>query len=207
MQPRLPRVAIESARPGAGTHDRGGAPVRLATAALTSLAPATWGTTYIVTTELLPPGKPLLAGALRALPVGLLMLVATRSLPQGSWWWPAGALGALKIGVFFGLLFVTAYPEAGALRAKAARHPSNQGQGCSDGGQAGLGADLRGRLPRLFVRVSSQTLGPPGARRDQARGDAGPALGGRRRHPRLLRRSTRRSLTRCCASGSPTGGC
>ena len=42
-------------------------------AATTALAPAAWGTTYLVTTELLPPGRPLLAGALRALPAGLVL--------------------------------------------------------------------------------------------------------------------------------------
>jgi probable blue pigment (indigoidine) exporter len=51
--------------------------------ALTALVPAVWGTTYIVATELLPPGRPLLAGTLRALPVGLLALAAARSLPHG----------------------------------------------------------------------------------------------------------------------------
>ena len=37
---------------------------------LTMLAPAAWGLTYVVTTELLPPGRPLTAAALRALPAG-----------------------------------------------------------------------------------------------------------------------------------------
>ena len=40
---------------------------------VTGLAPAAWGLTYIVTTELLPPGRPLLAAALRARPAGLLL--------------------------------------------------------------------------------------------------------------------------------------
>ncbi len=35
---------------------------------LTALAPLTWGTVYIVTTEPLPPGHPLFAGLLRAYP-------------------------------------------------------------------------------------------------------------------------------------------
>ena len=51
------------------------------------------------------------------------------------------------------------HPEARALRAAAAGHPSNQGQGVPDGGEARLGADLRGRLPRLLVWVSAQALG------------------------------------------------
>ena len=39
---------------------------------VTAITPAVWGTTYAVTTEFLPPGRPLLAGLLRALPAGLL---------------------------------------------------------------------------------------------------------------------------------------
>lgn len=41
---------------------------------MTALAPLVWGTTYLTTTELLPPGRPLLAAALRALPAGLLLV-------------------------------------------------------------------------------------------------------------------------------------
>ena len=53
---------------------------------VTSLAPAIWGTTYLVTTELLPPGRPPLAAVVRALPTGLLLVVLTRHLPRGIWW-------------------------------------------------------------------------------------------------------------------------
>ncbi|MFC4079425.1 EamA family transporter [Amycolatopsis samaneae] len=67
-----------------------------------------WGTTYVVTTELLPPGHPLFAGLLRALPAGLLTLAFTRVLPRGAWWARAAALGTLNIGLFFPLLFVAA---------------------------------------------------------------------------------------------------
>lgn len=42
---------------------------------LTALAPLIWGSTYVVTTEFLPPDVPLLSAALRTLPVGLLMLL------------------------------------------------------------------------------------------------------------------------------------
>jgi probable blue pigment (indigoidine) exporter len=85
--------------------------------AITALGPATWGTTYLVTTELLPPGRPLLAAAIRALPVGLLMVAATRTLPRGDWWWKAAVLGALNIGVFFALLFYAAYRLPGGVAA------------------------------------------------------------------------------------------
>ncbi|MCE0447613.1 hypothetical protein LT493_36435 [Streptomyces tricolor] len=71
---------------------------RPATVLLTALAPAAWGTTYVVTTELLPPGHPMSAGLLRAPPAGLLGLALTRVLPRGDRWWRAAVLGALNIG-------------------------------------------------------------------------------------------------------------
>ncbi|GAA1539654.1 EamA family transporter [Nocardioides humi] len=85
--------------------------------ALTALAPAVWGTTYLVTTELLPPGHPLFAGLLRALPAGLLLLLVLRRLPTGVWWWRSLALGALNIGLFFPLLFVAAERLPGGVAA------------------------------------------------------------------------------------------
>lgn len=87
--------------------------------ALTALAPVAWGTTYLVTTELLPPGHPLLAGLLRALPAGVLLLVALRVLPEGVWWWRALVLGTLNIGLFFPLLFVAAERLPGGVAATA----------------------------------------------------------------------------------------
>ena len=86
-------------------------------ALLTAAAPAVWGSTYLVTTTLLPDGRPLLAGALRALPAGLLLLAVTRRLPTGSWWWRAAVLGTLNIGAFFALLFVAAYRLPGGVAA------------------------------------------------------------------------------------------
>ncbi|MBG0560156.1 DMT family transporter [Actinoplanes sp. NEAU-A11] len=84
---------------------------------VTALTPAVWGTTYAVTTEFLPPGRPLLSGLLRALPAGLLLLAITRELPKGAWWWKSAVLGALNIGIFFALLFVTAYRLPGGMAA------------------------------------------------------------------------------------------
>ncbi|GHA08760.1 ABC transporter permease [Streptomyces spiroverticillatus] len=84
---------------------------------LTALAPAVWGSTYFVTTEFLPPDRPLLAGVLRALPAGILLVLLTRQLPKGSWWWKSLVLGALNIGVFFALLFVAAYRLPGGVAA------------------------------------------------------------------------------------------
>ncbi|MCF3172519.1 EamA family transporter [Streptomyces sioyaensis] len=85
--------------------------------ALTALAPAVWGSTYLVTTELLPPGRPLLASTVRALPAGLALLAFGCVLPRGVWWWRALVLGVLNIGAFFYLLFVAAYHLPGGVAA------------------------------------------------------------------------------------------
>jgi probable blue pigment (indigoidine) exporter len=87
------------------------------TTVTTALAPMVWGTTYLVTTELLPAGHPLFAGLLRALPAGLLLLLVLRVLPQGVWWWRALVLGALNIGFFFPLLFIAAERLPGGVAA------------------------------------------------------------------------------------------
>ncbi|WP_329443195.1 EamA family transporter [Streptomyces canus] len=88
-----------------------------ATSALTALAPAVWGSTYLITTEFLPPDRPLLASTLRALPAGLLLLLMTRTLPRGIWWLRALVLGVLNIGAFFYLLFLAAYHLPGGVAA------------------------------------------------------------------------------------------
>ncbi len=85
--------------------------------ALTAAAPITWGTTYLVTAQLLPPDRPLWAGAIRALPAGLLLLALTHRRPHGRWWGRAAVLGALNIGVFFPLLFLAAYRLPGGTAA------------------------------------------------------------------------------------------
>ncbi|MGD9700907.1 MAG: EamA family transporter [Acidimicrobiia bacterium] len=85
--------------------------------AITALAPAAWGLTYLVTTELLPADRPLLAGALRALPAGLVLAAFTRRRPIGSWWVKASVLGILNIGAFFALLFAAAYRLPGGVAA------------------------------------------------------------------------------------------
>ena len=84
---------------------------------LTALVPAIWGSTYLVTTEMLPPGRPLLAAAVRALPAGLVLLAVGRALPRGAWWWRALVLGTLNIGAFFYFLFLAAYHLPGGVAA------------------------------------------------------------------------------------------
>ncbi|MGW7076621.1 EamA family transporter [Streptomyces sp. NPDC054866] len=97
-------------RPGPAPRNRA-----LVAAGLAAIGPATWGTTYVTTTELLPPDRPLLAAALRALPAGLILLALTRRLPSGDWWWKAGILGLLNFGAFFPLLFFGAYHLPGGV--------------------------------------------------------------------------------------------
>ncbi|KJK43498.1 EamA family transporter [Streptomyces sp. NRRL F-4428] len=90
---------------------------RLATVALTALAPVSWGSTYAVASELLPPDRPLFTGVMRALPAGLLLTALARTLPKGEWWWKSAVLGTLNIGAFFPLLFLSAYRLPGGVAA------------------------------------------------------------------------------------------
>ncbi len=83
----------------------------------TSLAPIVWGSTYIVTTELLPIDSPLMASTLRALPAGLLLLLLSPGMPKGNWWSKLTLLATLNIGVFFYCLFKAAYYLPGGTAA------------------------------------------------------------------------------------------
>ncbi|WP_218719784.1 EamA family transporter [Nocardia sp. MH4] len=104
------------ARPTSGDLGAG----RVTRTAITALAPAAWGTTYVVTTELLPPDHPVFAGLLRALPAGLIALALTRILPRGLWWAKIAVLGILTIGVPFPLLFLAAEHLPGGVAATLA---------------------------------------------------------------------------------------
>ena len=85
--------------------------------ALTGLTPIVWGSTYAVTTEFLPPERPLFTALMRALPAGLVLLALTRTPPRGAWIWRAAVLGVLNIGAFFPLLFLAAYRLPGGVAA------------------------------------------------------------------------------------------
>lgn len=93
---------------------------------LTALAPMIWGSTYIVTSQLLPPDRPFTAACIRALPAGVLLLLFTSRMFRREEGRRAGGLSrfvrllilaALNIGVFQALLFVAAYRLPGGLAA------------------------------------------------------------------------------------------
>lgn len=90
---------------------------RTADILLTAIAPVIWGSTYIVTTELLPQGYPIHVAMLRALPAGLFLLLLVRQLPQGVWWTRSFILGALNFSFFLCMLFVSAYRLPGGVAA------------------------------------------------------------------------------------------
>jgi probable blue pigment (indigoidine) exporter len=97
--------------------DRSPSPSTWLDVLITALAPAIWGSTYIVTTEILPPDRPFTAALLRALPAGLLLVLYSRYLPRSSEWPRLLVLAALNIGFFQALLFVAAYRLPGGLAA------------------------------------------------------------------------------------------
>lgn len=90
---------------------------RYTTLLLTASAPIVWGSTYIVTTEMLPANVPMTLAALRALPAGILLLIIMRKLPQGIWWLRVIILGILNFSLFWWLLFISAYRLPGGVAA------------------------------------------------------------------------------------------
>jgi len=90
---------------------------RITVLGLTTLAPIVWGSTYLVTTEMLPAGIPLTLAVLRALPAGLLLILVLRKLPEGIWWLRVVILGVLNFSLFWWLLFIAAYRLPGGVAA------------------------------------------------------------------------------------------
>ena len=84
---------------------------------ITALAPIIWGSTYIVTTELLPPDRPFTAALLRTLPAGALLTLFCLRRLDPRWWSRLAVLAALNIGFFQAFLFVAAYRLPGGLAA------------------------------------------------------------------------------------------
>lgn len=74
-----------------------------------AITPVIFGTTYLLTTQFLPPGRPLLAALMRSLPTGLVLVAVTRSWPPRGWWGRFVLLSVLYCSAFFPLHFVAAY--------------------------------------------------------------------------------------------------
>lgn len=84
---------------------------------MAALPPAIWGSTYLVTTELLPADKPLTAAVLRILPVGLLLVLFNRHWPRPDQWLKLTVLSLLCMSLLHWPLFVSAYRLPGGLAA------------------------------------------------------------------------------------------
>ncbi|MDF1608487.1 EamA family transporter [Hoeflea sp. YIM 152468] len=89
----------------------------LRTILITLLGPMLWGTTYAVFTETLPVSHPLLTGAMRALPAGLILLALNPRIPPVAALLRHAAIGFSNIGFFFALLFIAAARLPGGLAA------------------------------------------------------------------------------------------
>jgi probable blue pigment (indigoidine) exporter len=81
---------------------------------LAVLTPIIFGTTYILTTQFLPPGRPLLIATMRSLPTGVVLVIGSKIPPRG-WWWRFLLLSVLYCSAFFPLLFVAAYRLPGGV--------------------------------------------------------------------------------------------
>jgi len=91
------------------------------TTLITAYAPMIWGTTYLTTTEFLPPDRPFLAGAVRSLPAGLALLLLVRRLPKGAWWWRSQHAGLHSLAVDRRWTLVDALGAVGGRPAAGAR--------------------------------------------------------------------------------------
>ena len=83
---------------------------------LSALTPIIFGTTYLLTTNFLPPGRPLLAGLMRSLPTGLVLIIGS-PIPPSRWMARFFALSVLYASGLFPLLFIAAYRLPGGVAA------------------------------------------------------------------------------------------
>lgn len=140
---------------------------------LTSLAPMIWGSTYIVTSEILPSGRPVTAAVIRTLPAGLLLLAfaslrhGREIMPVCGQRWRVALLGTLNIGIFQALLFVTAYRLPGGLAAVLGSVQPLLVLGLSWGvdgrrpAPATLGGALAGVVGMAVMLLSPRTVADP----------------------------------------------
>lgn len=80
-----------------------------------AITPVIFGTTYLLTTQFLPPGRPLLAAMMRSLPTGIVLVAVTRTWPPRGWWGRFVLLSVLYCSAFFPLHFVAAYRLPGGV--------------------------------------------------------------------------------------------
>jgi probable blue pigment (indigoidine) exporter len=83
---------------------------------LAALTPIIFGTTYLLTTNFLPPGRPLLAGLMRSLPTGLVLIIGS-PIPARRWMARFFVLSVLYASGLFPLLFIAAYRLPGGVAA------------------------------------------------------------------------------------------
>ena len=81
-----------------------------------ALTPIIFGTTYVLTTEFLPPGRPLLAALMRSLPTGLVLIIGS-PIPSRRWMARFFVLSVLYASGLFPLLFIAAYRLPGGVAA------------------------------------------------------------------------------------------
>lgn len=88
---------------------------------LTVLAPIAWGATYVTITELLPADRPLLIGAMRVAPAGIVLMavgaISSRWRPRGVEWWRTATLAAFNFAIFFPMMVVAVYRLPGGVAA------------------------------------------------------------------------------------------
>jgi probable blue pigment (indigoidine) exporter len=83
---------------------------------LAALTPIIFGTTYLLTTEFLPPGRPMLAALMRSLPTGLVLIIGS-PIPPRHWMARFFVLSVLYASGLFPLLFIAAYRLPGGVAA------------------------------------------------------------------------------------------
>src|SRR4051794_11022683 len=83
---------------------------------LAGLTPIIFGTTYLLTTEFFPPGRPLLSGLMRSLPPGVGLIIGS-PIPPRRWMVRFFVLSVLYASGLFPLLFIAAYRLPGGVAA------------------------------------------------------------------------------------------
>ena len=83
---------------------------------VSALTPLIFGTTYLLTTNFLPPERPMLAALMRSLPTGIVLVIGS-PLPNRQWFGRFALLSVLWASAVFPLLFFAAYHLPGGVAA------------------------------------------------------------------------------------------